>query len=122
MSGETKIQSEYSEIRLENIIGDYNLQAKYGSLNILPGMDLNKLKIDANKTDVYFVNKSCKEYNLDIETQFGVIKLVQLCYAKEENNLNKVVQKGKVIEIKYEKSGTHPEIVINLKFADLYLQ
>ncbi|MBN2520899.1 MAG: hypothetical protein JXB17_10370 [Bacteroidales bacterium] len=119
----TKIETNYSEVNMDNISGNYYLKTNYGSINIIPDL-LFDLTIEADKTDIFFINSNCDEFNLELETTFGKINFNRECYIKNKSKIiidNIGNYKQDKVELKYAEPFQQSNIKINSRFGNVTL-
>lgn len=121
---EAKIEAKYTDFNLNNISGNYVFKTSYGKLNTMSALNISKLNIEAINTEILFINKECKGFNIFLENTYGDIQLLNDCYIKNvkaiiENNLDNPSGKDKVFN--YNLEGNYPIIKIKSKFGDIIL-
>lgn len=85
LDGQVSIWSRRSDITLNDIRGSFDITAQYGTLKIFAEDQLLKLNIDAEKSDVYFLNPNPAFYGYTLTANNGsVVFPGELTYEEEE--------------------------------------
>ncbi len=103
--GELQMTSRYSTLQISNFSGNGEISATYGDIKVNLADAISLLNITAERCDVFISNKNCKEINLNLETKFGEMNLMESCYIK-----NKTL-------VKKEKIGTIPNTTSIYNYA-----
>lgn len=117
IDGNVVINSRRSDISLFNIGGDFNITAQYGELKLSPNLNMRKLLINADKSDVYIYEPIGGEgLAYDLSMNNGEVKLP---------DGRKVIEMDRSLEVRRfairpskERMGT---ITASVSFGDLYL-
>ncbi|MEZ4990066.1 MAG: DUF4097 family beta strand repeat-containing protein [Saprospiraceae bacterium] len=85
LDGMVSIWSRRSDITLNDIRGSFDITAQYGTLRIFAEDHLLKLNIDAEKSDVYFLNPNPAFYGYTLTANNGAVVFPgELTYQEEE--------------------------------------
>lgn len=105
ISGILQITSRYSSLQLTNPSGDCDISATYGDVKAnLTGASSN-VNIKAEKCNVSVSNRNCLEINLNLETKYGEINLLEPCYVKNKLIVQKVA------------TGSSPNTINTFKYS-----
>lgn len=86
MNGTMEIVANRSNMILRQLVGDFDIKAKYGFIQIDTEIDNVNLNIDANKSDVQFV-RPLKGFNFTLTAEHGGMVLPeQMLFKFLENN------------------------------------
>ncbi len=69
------IKSERSDLIINDLGGESFIVTQYGKLNINTIRNLKKLKIDAQKTEINLIGVPFKNYNFNLITSYGQLKI-----------------------------------------------
>jgi hypothetical protein len=121
---QAEINTNFSEIQIENCTGSISLTSKYGSINTILNTQLRSFKIQSVKTNIVLINRMCQEYSLSVQTKYAPVRFSEDCYIKKQGLL-KQSGAGNTDETKqtlfYIPSGNLPIIDIDANYGTLNL-
>ena len=73
LEGKVRIDAIRSDITLTRLNGSFDIKAKYGKIKIDANQSLIDLKIDAEKSDIIFLNPALATHNINLTAFYGKI-------------------------------------------------
>jgi len=119
INGLLQITSRYSSVNLSNLSGNAGVTATYGDIKANITNKLSNLTITAERCDVVLTNKICQEINLNLETKYGELNLLESCYAKDKSLIMKKTT-GSAPNTTKTYNYTTPEAENFLKIKNIY--
>jgi hypothetical protein len=120
----SEINTNFSEIQLENCTGSIDFKSKYGSINTILNSQLKRLKITSVKTNIVLINRMCQEYSFLVKAQFITVNFSKECYCMKAELIQQTGKGNSVDEtqtIFYKPLGNLPLIEIEAKYGMLNL-
>lgn len=105
IDGNLNITSKYSSIRINNPVGNISIEPNYGSIKVNIAKPFSSMNITAQRCDVSLLNKTCKEFRLDLEAKYAPIIINESCYIKQRSLFN------------VSKTGTYPTEIHSCKYS-----
>ncbi len=114
INGTVFIDANRSNIRLNQISGDFDIQAKYGIIKVFADQSVVNMNIKGDKSDVYFYNTGDSSFNFDLATRNGSIDVGD----QSGFQFTEMGQNQKAIFVP-SKEITGMKVKINVSFGDI---
>lgn len=115
LSGKVNIFSQRSNVTLTDLKGVFEIKAKYGAIWIDADESLVDLTINAEKTDVHFLQSQVGEYRYALRAEYGRItvpEFMQFDFTEKTNDIQQAILSPEVQQATVNISTSFGNIVI----------
>lgn len=117
LDGWVNIQSRRSDLTLQNISGRFNIQAQYGTIRLFANEDLADLRLDAEKSEVWFYHPNPQIVGYSFTTRGSDIQLpprLNASWLEAENGERKITFRP--------NKEYYPSVTIHISFGSLHVE
>lgn len=113
VEAQLEVKSDMANIAFRNLSGTSSFEGHYGQISILPSNKISTLNINADRTNVDIITDSLNDFDFDIETRFGTIKVPKQIKKSVDSNLTRS---------KFQQKNGKPLIRINGNYSIINLK
>lgn len=113
VDAQLEVKSDMADISFKNLSGASSFEGNYGQISIAPSIKISSININTDRTGIDIAADKLNEFDFEIETRFGSIKVPKELKKSVDSNLTRS---------KFQQKNGKPLIRINGNYSTITLK